>query len=455
MSRRFLAAAAALLVVVACTPDQGSTTTTPVTSPPSTGLDASVPPTTTTTPPTTLPTGTEDLPEEVRVELAELIALTEEVRGLEFIEAPNVVVVTPDELAERVREQLEEDLEDLPADEALYRLLGLIDAETDLTSLYMELYSEQVAGFYDGEVGELVVPMADEGFTAVQRATLVHELTHALTDQHFDFHTYYVELLDSDRYDEASAYQALIEGDAVLAELMFLRGLTPEEQGEFFAESFGVDTTVFDQAPRFIRDALIFPYDSGFIFVDHLSQAGGLAAVGDAYGDPPVSTEQILDPTDFPADAPVVVELPPLTIDGYELEYQSTWGEQGFTLMFDQFLSAATSATASSGWGGDTYQILFDGTEVIMVLRYRGDSLADAQELGAALQEYAVVAMAVGDEPEDMEGGVAFQDEDHIWIRTEGSDVYMVASSDEGPFADVIAQILPADTPDTTDTTGG
>src|SRR5690606_2352224 len=159
---------------------------------------------------TTLPPGTEELPEEVRVELAALMAATESVRQLEFLEQPNVVVVTEDELAQRVREQLEEDLEDPPADQALYRLLGLIQPEVELGALYPDLYSEQVAGSCDGEAGELVVPMAEDGFTVLQRATLVHEVNHALPDQHYGFHDRYSELLDSDRYDEASALQALI-----------------------------------------------------------------------------------------------------------------------------------------------------------------------------------------------------------------------------------------------------
>lgn len=453
MSRRLLAALAVALVVAACTPGGGSgaTSSTAPSSAPSTSDGTAAPGTTaTTTPPTTLPPGTEELPEEIRAELGELIAITEEVRQLEFLEQPNVVVVTNDELAQRVREQLEEDLEDLPADQALYRLLGLLDPETDLAELYNDLYSEQVAGYYDGEVGELVVPMADDGFTVVQRATLVHELNHALTDQHYGFNARYLEMLDTDRYDEASAYQALIEGDAVLAELLFLQGLTPEQQGEFFAESLGVDTTVFDAAPRFIRDALIFPYDSGFIFVDQVNQAGGFGAIGEAYSAPPQSTEQIIDPTDFPADAPITVELPTVEIDGYELAYQSTWGELGFTLMFDQFLSAATSATAAGGWGGDTYQILFDGTEVVFVLRYRGDSIADAEELGAALDEYVLTAMAAGEEGEDLEGGTAYQDDDHALIRVDGSDLWFVAASDEAAFDDAVSQVVPTESTSTT-----
>lgn len=451
MLTRLLATLAALFLLAACTAVQDDDPTTTV---PAVTAATTPGPTTTapeeTVPPTTLPPGTEELPEEIRQVLAELISVTEDVRQLEFIEQPKVVVVTNDELAQRVRDQLEEDLADLPADQALYRLLGLIEDDTDLEALYTDLYSEQVAGYYDGDERELVVPAAEEGFTPLQRATLVHELTHALTDQHYEFHSHFVDLLDSDRYDEASAYQAVIEGDAVLAELLYLQGLSAEEQAEFFGESFDVDSEVFDSAPRFIRDALLFPYDSGFLFVERLYQTGGFEAVGEAYTSPPVSTEQIIDPEVYPDEDVVAVDAPNIEIDGYDLEYQSTWGELGFSLMFDQFLSDGLSSTASSGWGGDTYEVHFDGTEVALVLKYRGDSESDAAEMATALNEYVVTAMDT-DEESEREGGTAYTGDDNAWVAVDGSTVLFVAASTSEAFEEVLAGVQPQ----TTDTTEG
>ena len=455
MRNRLIAAAAALLLVAACDGGTGTTTTTVA---PTSGTPA---PTTTVaeTTTTTLLAGTEELPEEVRAELAELAEITEEVRGLEFLEPPNVVVVSTDELAQRVRDQLAEDLEELPADEALYRLLGLVDDDLDLEQLYTDLYSEQVAGYYDGDAGELVVPRDEDGFTALQRATLVHELTHALTDQHYRFNDRYKALLDEDRYDEASAFLALIEGDATLAELIYLQGLTTEEQAAFFQESFGIDQQVFQSAPRFIRDALVFPYDSGFLFVDRLYRTGGFGAVAEAYESPPTSTEQIIDPDDYPADAPIEVVMEPLAIEGYELAYQSTWGELSFALMFDQVLDTDTSDVAAGGWGGDTYQVHFDGEDVVLVLYYRGDAATDAEELRQALHQYVTAAMDVGD-PQETEEGIAFRGDDAAWISADGANLLFVATSDPDLLDSVVARAMEAvaadDATDTTaETTGG
>lgn len=457
MPKRLLAALATTLVLVAACDGGTATTTTADSGPsPTEATDTTSATTVTTLPPstTTLPPGTEELPEEIRVELAELIEITQDVRQLEFLEQPNVVVVTNEELAQRVRDQLEEDLAELPADQALYRLLGLIDDDTDLEALYTDLYSEQVAGYYDGDVAELVVPRAEGGFTALQRATLVHELTHALTDQHYEFNERYTALIDEERYDEAAAFQALIEGDAVLAELLYLQGLSVEEQAEFFQESLGVDQEVFQAAPRFIRDGLIFPYDSGFLFVDRLYRTGGFEAIASAYEQPPTSTEQILDPDDYPADQPIEVEVENITLDGYELEYESTWGELSFVLMFDQVLDADTSDTAAGGWGGDSYQVHFDGDNVVLVLHYRGDSVADGEELASALSQYVAAGMDAG-EGEDLADGTAYRGEDSAWVWNDGAEVIFVASSDNAVFGQAVEEALAVRPGQTTSTTGG
>ncbi len=428
-----------LFVAVACD-NQMTEVTTTVVAPESTvttAVETTLAPST-----TTLPPGTEILPEEMRAELGELIRLTEEIRGLEFLHQPAIVVVSDSELAQRVRDQLAEDLEDLPADETLYRLLGLIGADTDLAQLYTDLYAEQVAGFYDGEAGELVVPAAEDGFTTVQRSTVLHELVHALADQHYDFFSRWMEMIDADRYDEASAYRAFFEGDAVLAEIRYVQQLPPEEQAQYLAESFEVETPLLDTAPRFIRDALIFPYLSGFSFVDHLYRQGGHEAIGAAYLDPPVSTEQIFDPSGFPAEAPVDVEAMDVTIDGFDLAYRSTWGELGFRLMFDQVLGEDISATAAGGWGGDTYHLLYDGSEAVFVLHYRGDSVGDATQMGSALDQYVLAAMDV-DETSEYGEGVAYRGNDHAWVRVDGQDVYFVATTTTGAFEPAVAAVVP------------
>lgn len=385
---------AVVLVLAACDtpgsepePGNGPTTTT-------SGSAGPVDSTTTTiavTPITDLP-GTEDLPQSVKDELLQLVNVTQDIRGLSFLEPPRISVVSDAELEARVRSQIEEEAKDFPADEALYKLLGLLAETADLNAMLTDLYGEQVAGFYDGETRELVVPIREDGFSPLQRATLVHELTHALTDQNFEFDPVYQAMYDEQRYDQAAAYQALIEGDASLSEVMYLQTLSQEELGEFFAEALQVGTGELDAAPRFLQETLIFPYDTGLAFVQDLYGGGGWDEVNEAYTrlvELPGSTEQVITPDDYGRDVPIDVVMPDLTVPGYEVEESSVWGEFGFRVMFGGVLDEDDTFVAADGWGGDHYTLWFDGTNAAFVLVYEGDTEKDRDEAEDALLTYA------------------------------------------------------------------
>ena len=340
----------------------------------------------------------------------------QEIRGLPFLTSPMITVVSGAELEARVRQSIEDESEDFPADEALYRLLGLLGQETSLETLLLDLYGEQVAGFYDGETGEIVVPSRGDGLSILQQGTLVHELVHALTDQHFGFDAQFRAMLDEERLDEATAYQALIEGDATLAEVMWIQTLSQQEIGQFIAESLQVDTGSLDSIPQFIRDSLIFPYDSGLVFAQELYEVGGWEAVNEAYTllpDLPGSTEQIITPDDYMRDLPVEVDMPSITLAGYELERTSVWGEEAFRTMFDQVFTESTSARAADGWGGDGYYQWFDGENAAFLLVYEGDTARDLEELRSTLLDFAR-----GTVPE----------EDFVWVDEEDGLLYFIAA---------------------------
>lgn len=421
MKARHLLCVAVLLA--ACAPSASTTSTSIGTASTSTSTSTTVEPSTSTT----LPPGTEELPEELRAEVARLIDLTEELRGLQFVSQPKITVVTDEELAERVRSQIEEDYVDVDVDEALYKLLGLVDPGFDLRQTVSDLYGEQVAGYYDGETEELVVPARDNQFTILQEVTLVHELTHALTDQVLDFHVQFTALHDQEQFDAASAFQALIEGDASLTEILFVQQMSPGDQARFLEEAFAIDTSLPASVPQFIRDSLVFPYQAGFGFVAGLHEAGGFASVDEVYGNPPVSTEQVLDPSTYPDDEPRMVEAPANLLEGYTLEYGSTWGELGFRLMFDQELGGDDDA--AEGWGGDAYDVYFNATDVAMILVFQGDGEDDAEELHAALSEYVVDAMDTGDRVPDG-GGSVFAGNDYAFLSLRGDQVAWVIASD-------------------------
>lgn len=409
-------------------------------SPPSTSATTAATTSTTPDPPTT--TTTQDSAQAVlRSQIDDLIATTEELRELDFLEPPTVTIVTDEELAARVRTQIQEELDpaDLARDTAVQVLLGLIGPDVNLLDLYTDLYSEQVAGYYDGDLAEMVVPAGAE-LSGLQKVTLVHELTHALTDQHFAFNEVTEQLDAEDRFDELSALQALIEGDASFTELLYVTELSTEEKLQIVTDSLDQDTTVFGQTPRFIQDLLFFPYTEGADFVETLwSRDTGFDRVNAAYLEPPRTTEQIYHPDTYgDNEGALPVALPDTPLAGYQVGEEAVWGEISFRVMFSQGLGASTAGPAAFGWGGDRYRVLWNGEEVVYVLVYVGDTSSDAVEMYGALVAYAASEMVVG-EPERAEMTTSFDGDDYAYVALSGKRVLFIASSDTEVGPDILA----------------
>lgn len=410
-----------------------SSSTTPTTTTTATTTSTTLEPPTTTT--------IQDAAQAVlRSQIDDLIATTEELRELDFLEPPTVTIVTDEELAARVRTQIEEELDpaDLARDTAVQVLLGLIGPDVSLLDLYTDLYSEQVAGYYDGDLAEMVVP-ADAELSGLQKVTLVHELTHALTDQHFAFNEVTEQLDSEDRFDELSALQALLEGDASFTELLYVTELSNEEKLQIVTDSLAQDITVFGQTPRFIQDLLVFPYTKGADFVERLwSRDTGFDLVNAAYLEPPTTTEQVYHPDTYrDGEKALSVLLPDTPLAGYEVGEEAVWGELSFRVMFEQGLGAATAEPAASGWGGDRYRVMWNGEEVACVLVYVGDTSSDAVELYDALVAYAASEMAVG-EPGTDENTTSFVGDDYAYAALSGNRVLFIVSSDPGVGPDIL-----------------
>lgn len=393
----------------------------------------------TTAPITTLvgrpvvPIGIESLPDGLRRQIIDLVAVTEDVRGLRFLQAPNVVVVDKAELAERVQGLIDEDAADAEIDGLIYGLLGLIGKDVDFVGLLGDLYGEQVAGYYNGEAGELVFSKKTEELSPLEASVLVHELTHELTDQHFKFFDQFNALIDADRFDEASAWQALIEGDAVFAEVLHLQTLSRREQLALFEESEAISTDVRDNSPDFLLDQFVYPYESGARMVAGLyQQGGGYDAVNAAYASPPQSTEQVLHSN---TDPPVLVDVPEVQLAGYDLVRTSAWGELTFQAVLDQEIGQS-AREAIVGWGGDGYRVYRQGDDAVFFLIYQGDSTDDAREMATALRQIAADSVDTAQRNDNTYTG-----DDFAYVARTGDSVTFIAATDPSAGADVVAQL--------------
>ena len=300
----------------------------------------------------------------------------------------------PVRLETRSREELVRYLkakldEKLPQDEAdarvdAYALLGLVPPELDLRAVLLELYTEQVAGFYEPESATLFV-LDDQPAEAV-RALLVHELVHAIQDQNTDLNALTDSSLGNDR---ATAAQAAIEGHATLVMLEYMTEQmtgAPVDLGEIpdFAaqlrpalEAMTSQFPALASAPRIIRESLLFPYVEGAGFVQGLwSHGERVAPFGDAL---PESTEQILRKGD--GAPPIELEL---SVEGASIALEDVLGRFELGILLQEVVGANRGWLAD-GWDGDRYALVEepDGTRslvsfVIWERSEQRDRFADA-----------------------------------------------------------------------------
>ena len=136
-------------------------------------------------------------------------------------------------------------------------------------------------GWYSSETKQLVVTTT--GSDSLGRGVMLHEMFHALQDQHFDLYQLHLQSQDEPDYDKAVT--AVIEGEAMLAvsELMdynFLARAQLPSEG-----------TISDQLFE-----NIFLYGAGLKFIQAVRDEGGWEAVDAVFAAPPQATALILNP---------------------------------------------------------------------------------------------------------------------------------------------------------------
>ena len=191
--------------------------------------------------------------------------------------------------------------EDARAEELTLKMLGLVPADFDLRKNTLDLLTEQAAAFYDYNQKKLFVLEGSGGSPGAaandeERVALVHELAHALADQHFHLAKYIREGMRSD--DSATARQAVMEGQATWLMAAYIsresggKPEVPEAVLELMKKSIEGSAAeqypVFSQAPLYIRESLVFPYADGLEFQDavfrKLGQRGILRGLSSSAG---------------------------------------------------------------------------------------------------------------------------------------------------------------------------
>ncbi|MBE7465182.1 MAG: hypothetical protein HS116_17025 [Planctomycetes bacterium] len=369
-----------------------------------------------------LPDGIEKLDPAIQARLEVLVKSAERYRGLALPKRIAMGQLDTEALKKKVLLMFKDELpaEKMEPIQRTYKAFGLMPAAMDLNVYYPELLTSQIGGFYEPKEKYLVLVKGGAGVNAeigkrygaemgakMDDIVMVHEITHAIQDQHYDLQKFGH---DTPLSDAAAAKLALIEGDATLVMYSHFYGLPMETLPMVDAQirSMGQDPKALidmmpempgskemSTAPAVIRDNLLFSYIQGLGFCLSVRKAGGQKLLDHAFKtDPPRSSEQILHPEKwiFKRDDPILLKLPDLAavLPGYAKLSEGSWGEFNTQLVLVEKLGAAARARcqqAAEGWGGDLFGLYVKDGDELLAWITDWDGEADAREFEAAARQ--------------------------------------------------------------------
>ncbi len=302
-----------------------------------------------------------------------------QIRGLDATKAVPGVKLDRDQLVARVKEKAlrEYPPEQLRREGQLLQILGFAPTTFDYLGEMMKLLEAQLEGFYEPKNGTMYLAADLHGDQA--KATLAHELVHALQDQHWDLKTR--SQYRPGKGDESMALACLAEGDATSAMLDYI--LAPAKSAldmpdDMLRELMKSGMNMGDVAtvPHILKTTLIAPYSEGLAFVQQLRRKGGWAAVDKAWGKTPTTTEQILHVDKWEAgEGPMNVAVPSAQAlgDDWKKDDEDSFGELGFALAFAEWMDADDARVAAAGWGGDRSAVYTKGSELALAVHLRYD----------------------------------------------------------------------------------
>ena len=325
-----------------------------------------------------------------------LRASVERASGLTFRTPPRSALRSREQVREYLLAKLDEELP--PARmrglETAYRLFGLLPDTLGLHRLLLDLYTEQVAGYYDPDSAMLFgVAGADR---AQLRLVLAHEMVHALQGQYLPLDSILKSTASNDRL---TAAQGILEGQATLASIEVLapgRGMTRTPQfWDLYRDQVRQQQSampIFARAPLVVREALIFPYLDGAQFMHWWETDGPKDTL--PYGPRmPVSTEQILHPDRYArGDAPVPLAF--ARDSGAGVVHEDALGENEIRVLLAALAGSDDVQTVMPiGWGGDRYRV-YDtpaGPALVWYVAWDDQRSADRflKSAGPALQRTA------------------------------------------------------------------
>jgi len=247
---------------------------------------------------------------------------------------------------------------ELRAEELTLKKFGFVPQSFDLRKNTIDLLTEQAAAFYDFHRKKLFI--SDWAQTSMRDVALIHELAHALADQSFSLERF-TKKVEKDS-EKSLARQAVVEGQAMWLTNAVIARRSGRTKAKLEAEDDGAEPNgkfpVFDQAPLYIRENLIFPYSAGERFQDAVYDQQQQMALSGVFRDPPVSSQQVLHPKKYFAHTVPVLPVLPKDPKGVKRFAEGVMGELDHSVLLRQYASIDDAQDVAPKLSGSQYRLL-------------------------------------------------------------------------------------------------
>ncbi len=333
---------------------------------------------------------------QVRKAIPEL----EESTGLAFKSLPVLQERTRDEVRAFVVQQFNEQITplEMAGVQQAYRLFGLVPDTMDLRAFFIDLLTEQVAGYYDPATKVLYV--VKDAPPDMRDITIAHELVHALQDQHTRLDS--VQTLKGDN-DRMVAMQSVVEGQATYEQIISMTGGSDMDMRipggwdrvRDAIRSAPSSMPKFSAAPTYIQETMLFPYLSGAEFIRQFKRVRNGQAPFAPFAS---STEQIIHPEKFLDSVPDVPTRVTLGAPrSGTLVHEDNLGEFEIRLFVYQHLKdEGTAVAAGMGWDGDRFQVVNTPAGAALGWVTVWDSPVEAAEFRDVMQRLLEKRYALG-----------------------------------------------------------
>lgn len=335
-------------------------------------------------------------PKEWDARVLDIVAFDENERGLTFKHPVEIEFMTEDDFTAQVTtsedELSDEDKAKTEQFEASFRALGLIGGDVDLLKSENDIQGGGTLASYSPE--DKKVRVRGTELDVATKVTLAHELTHALQDQYYDLS----RLDDMETDGEATAFRALVEGDASVVENAYVDQLSSSDASAYDDQNAKQSETAgYGDDPQVLVATFTSPYILGPPFVEALKAKGGNAAVNDALQNPPSSEAALLDIFTFlDHTAPLPVDAPTIDEGATQID-DGDFGATTWYLMLAQRIDVHRAIDAVDGWGGDSYVTYSEASgRVCVTARYQGKTQADTDAMYESLKDWLSADLTEG-----------------------------------------------------------